>query len=123
MSYMQHNKAYEFDEWDEENDCPIPGKVAGYKVFSTIQVGKYTYVRAVTENKTGHAVRSNARIWFVEWKVTFGVSSATHRVASRMTRSDAIREGERYAAMIAEQDFQGTEDAGAFYALHPGGRY
>jgi hypothetical protein len=117
-AYTLTTKVYEHDEWDEENDMPIVGKVESYSVFSTIQINKYTFVRAVMHNKTARPARANARQWFVEWKVSEGVINATHRLTPRMTREEALREGERAAALIAEQAFASVDDALEFFRQH-----
>ncbi len=113
-TYQQENKAYEIDDRDEDDEI-ILGKVVGFTVFSTIKIGDRTLVRAVVENKTARAARFDARVWFIEWKVTFGVGNATRKLADRMTRSEALKEGERFAGMIAGQPFVSTDEFETFY--------
>jgi hypothetical protein len=120
-TYQMEIDRYPYDEHDEDDE-PIPGKVAGYHVFSTIRIGKYTFVRAVVENKTGQAPRSNARIWFVEWQAKFDQSSAHQRMTKRMTRAEALKEGERLAALVGDRIFADLDEVTLFYANnHPSG--
>lgn len=116
-TYIQEVKAYELEEWDEENDRPT-GNIEGYQVFSTIKLNQYTFVRAVVRNKTGVGARPSAKVWFAEWKVTFGPSNATQRMTGKMTRAEALKEGERMAALIVPFTFADMHEVEAFYAAN-----
>lgn len=113
-TYEMTVQRFEEDEFDEENECPIPGSVVGYTVFSTIQIGGHTFVRAVVESKAGRAARSNARQWFVEWRA----ANASCRMTPKMTRDEALREGERFAEIIKGRTFASADESLAFFRQH-----
>ena len=117
MKYTQEIKSYPIEVWDEDNDRPTE-EIETYRVFTTIQLNKYTFVRAVVDSPTGEPASPRAREWFVEWKVVHGTSYATHRLTRKLTRAEALREGIKAAALIADKEFADTAEAGAFYAQH-----
>lgn len=116
-TYQQETQAYEIDEWDEESDMPT-GNIEGYRVFSTIQIGAYTFVRAVVDSPTAEGAHASVKLWFAEWKVQFGTSAATQRMTGKMPRAKALKEGEQMAALIAPHVFTNLSEVDAFYAAH-----